>query len=277
MARVYHDDAADLALIRGKKVAIIGYGSQGHAHALNLKDSGVSVRVGLHEGSRSRSKAQSAGLTVSSVTEAAKWADVIMILVPDTSQPELYEKQIRPHLSAGKTLMFAHGFNIRFGTIVCPPDIDVSMVAPKAPGHRESGPSVCGPRIEPHPFLRLEERLLEQSCPPRVGRVSMQRGVDQRLREDDSRFRIEGIDARRAPSLDDGRLEIGAGSRADRSLEMNSGEGVGDGDRGDQERRCGQERAGRDPRSNGRVGGARGSARRAREEARRGGEGDRCR
>ena len=136
MARIYHDDQPDLALIRAKKVAIIGYGSQGHAHALNLNDSGVNVRVGLNEGSRSREKAKSAGLTVASVADAAQWGDVIMILVPDTTQPELYEKDIRPHLSAGKTLMFAHGFNIRFGTIVCPPDIDVSMVAPKAPGHR---------------------------------------------------------------------------------------------------------------------------------------------
>jgi len=136
MARIYHDEDADLALIRAKKVAIIGYGSQGHAHALNLKDSGVSVRIGLHEGSRSRAKAQAAGLTVTSVAEAARWGDVIMILIPDTTQPEVYEKEIRAHLTAGKTLMFAHGFNIRYGTIACPQDVDVTMVAPKAPGHR---------------------------------------------------------------------------------------------------------------------------------------------
>src|SRR5690348_7734129 len=136
MAKIYHDEDADLALIRAKKVAIIGYGSQGHAHALNLKDSGVSVRVGLHEGSRSRAKAQAAGLTVTSVAEAARWGDVVMILIPDTTQPEVYEKEIRPALSAGKTLMFAHGFNIRYGTIACPKDVDVTMVAPKAPGHR---------------------------------------------------------------------------------------------------------------------------------------------
>src|SRR6266446_5468642 len=136
MAKIYHDDAADLALIRAKKVAIIGYGSQGHAHALNLKDSGVNVRVGLHEASRSRAKAEAAGASVSSVADAARWADVIMILVPDTTQPEVYEKQIKPHLSAGKMLMFAHGFNIRYGTIAIPADVDVAMVAPKAPGHR---------------------------------------------------------------------------------------------------------------------------------------------
>ncbi len=136
MAKIYHDEDADVALIRGKKVAIIGYGSQGHAHALNLKDSGVSVRIGLHEGSRSRSKAQAAGLTVTSVSDAARWGDVVMILIPDTTQPEVYEKEIRPHLSPGKTLMFAHGFNIRYGTIACPKGVDVSMVAPKAPGHR---------------------------------------------------------------------------------------------------------------------------------------------
>ena len=136
MAKIYHDEDADLGLIRGKKVAIIGYGSQGHAHALNLKDSGVSVRVGLHEGSRSRAKAQAAGLTVTSVADAARWGDVIIILIPDTTQPEIYEKEIRAHLTPGKTLMFAHGFNIRYGTIACPAGVDVSMVAPKAPGHR---------------------------------------------------------------------------------------------------------------------------------------------
>jgi ketol-acid reductoisomerase len=136
MANMYHDNSADLALIRTKKVAIIGYGSQGHAHALNLKDSGVQVRVGLAPASESRAKAQTQGLTVTSVADAAAWGDVIMILVPDTAQPEVYKQDIAPHLSAGKTLMFAHGFNIRFETISPPSDIDVSMIAPKAPGHR---------------------------------------------------------------------------------------------------------------------------------------------
>src|SRR5271166_4594535 len=136
MATMYHEESADLALIRGKKVAIIGYGSQGHAHALNLRDSGVQVRVGLPKESESRTKAEAAGLKVSSVSDAAAWADVIMILVPDTAQPAVYKRDIAPHLSAGKTLMFAHGFNIRFKTITPPANVDVSMVAPKAPGHR---------------------------------------------------------------------------------------------------------------------------------------------
>ncbi|HUY80389.1 MAG TPA: ketol-acid reductoisomerase [Acidobacteriaceae bacterium] len=136
MAKTYHDQDADLSIIQQKKVAIIGYGSQGHAHALNLKDSGVEVRVGLPETSKSIDKAKKAGLEVSSVSEAAAWADVIMILTPDHSQGETYAKDIAPSLKAGKTLMFAHGFNIRFGAIVPPQDIDVSMVAPKAPGHR---------------------------------------------------------------------------------------------------------------------------------------------
>src|SRR5437667_57235 len=136
MANLYYDNSADLSLIQAKKVAIIGYGSQGHAHALNLRDSGVSVRVGLHEGSASRAKAEKEGLIVNSSAEAAAWADVIMILVPDTKQPKLYRDAVEPNLKPGKTLMFAHGFNIRFGTIKPPAAIDVSMIAPKAPGHR---------------------------------------------------------------------------------------------------------------------------------------------
>src|SRR5450432_1463197 len=136
MAQLYYDNSADLALIQAKKVAIIGYGSQGHAHALNLRDSGVAVRVGLQPGSGSLARAQKEGLTVNTPAEAAAWADVIMILTPDTKQPKLYRESIEPNLSAGKTLMFAHGFNIRFGTIKPPVSVDVSMIAPKAPGHR---------------------------------------------------------------------------------------------------------------------------------------------
>src|SRR5436189_1427532 len=136
MATMIYDDAADLAIIQGKKVAILGYGSQGHAHALNLKDSGVDVRVGLAASSRSRDKARAAGLTVGEPGEVAKWADVVMVLVPDTTQAQLYKEQIAPNLSPGNMLMFAHGFNIRFGAIVPRTDIDVAMVAPKAPGHR---------------------------------------------------------------------------------------------------------------------------------------------
>jgi ketol-acid reductoisomerase len=136
MAKIYYDNDADLSLITSKKVAIIGYGSQGHAHALNLKDSGVDVAVGLPATSRSRAKAEAAGLAVKDVADAAAWADVIMVLVPDTAQPALYRDAIAPHLANGKTLMFAHGFNIRFGTITPPAGVDVSMIAPKSPGHR---------------------------------------------------------------------------------------------------------------------------------------------
>jgi ketol-acid reductoisomerase len=136
MATVYYDKDADLALVRGSKVAVLGYGSQGHAHALNLKDSGVDVRVGLQERSGSRERARAAGLSVVTPAEAAAWADIIVVLVPDTSQPALYREAIAPHLGPGKTLLFAHGFNIRFGTIQPPADVDVVMIAPKSPGHR---------------------------------------------------------------------------------------------------------------------------------------------
>jgi ketol-acid reductoisomerase len=135
-AKMYYDDSADLAIIQGKKVAIIGYGSQGHAHALNLKDSGVSVKVGLPATSRSRDKARAAGLQVGEVGEVAAWADVVMILTPDTSQAKIYKNEIEPNLHQGAMLMFAHGFNIRFDAIVPRKDLDVAMVAPKSPGHR---------------------------------------------------------------------------------------------------------------------------------------------
>jgi ketol-acid reductoisomerase len=136
MAKTYYDQDADLSLIQAKKVAIIGYGSQGHAHALNLKDSGVQVKVGLPAGSKSVAKAQKAGLEVLTPAEAAKWADVVMILTPDQTQAKLYAEEIGPNLAAGKLLMFAHGFNIHFKTIVPAAGIDVGMAAPKAPGHR---------------------------------------------------------------------------------------------------------------------------------------------
>jgi ketol-acid reductoisomerase len=139
MAKIFYEKDTDLSLIRSKKVAIIGYGSQGHAHALNLRDSGVDVRVGLLPNSKSAPKATAAGLKVTSVAEAAKWADVMMILVPDTTQGRLYKEEIEPNLAPGKTVMFAHGFNIRFGTIKPQANIDVSMIAPKGPGHRVRG------------------------------------------------------------------------------------------------------------------------------------------
>jgi len=136
MATIHYDDAADLSLIQGKKVAIFGYGSQGHAHALNLKDSGVSVQVALPDGSRSRAKAEADGVIVATGNEAAAWADVIMMLAPDTKQRGIYDESIVANLEPGNMLMFAHGFNIRFKTISPPSNIDVTLIAPKAPGHR---------------------------------------------------------------------------------------------------------------------------------------------
>jgi len=136
MAKMFYDKDADLSLIQAKRVAVLGYGSQGHAHALNLRDSGVDVRIGLPAASASRAKAQAEGLTVVEPAQAVRDADVIMILTPDTTQAKLYRESIAPNLQPGKTLMFAHGFNIRFGTIVPPEGVDVSMIAPKSPGHR---------------------------------------------------------------------------------------------------------------------------------------------
>ncbi len=136
MANIYYDQDADLGLLDGKTVAIIGYGSQGHAHALNLKDSGVNVVVGLYEGSTSWPKAEAEGLTVMTVADATKAADVVMILAPDTRQSQIYHESIAPNLRPGQTLMFSHGFNIRYSQILPPEFVDVSMVAPKAPGHR---------------------------------------------------------------------------------------------------------------------------------------------
>jgi ketol-acid reductoisomerase len=136
MATMFYDKDADIELIRRRKVAVIGYGSQGHAHALNLQDSGVEVVVGLPSSSKSADKARTDGLKVMSIADASTWADVIMVLIPDTRQAKVYENEIKPGLTAGKMLMFAHGFNIRFNCIVPPKDVDVTMVAPKAPGHR---------------------------------------------------------------------------------------------------------------------------------------------
>ena len=135
MATIYYESDADPALIKNKKVAVIGYGSQGHAHALNLKDSGADVVVGLREGSSSRAQAEADGLTVMDVPSAAEWADVVMILTPDQTMADLYNQEVAPHLDKGDTLMFAHGFNIHFDAIVAPEDVDVVMVAPKGPGH----------------------------------------------------------------------------------------------------------------------------------------------
>ena len=135
MAEMYYDDDADLSIIQGKKVAIMGFGSQGHAHALSLRDSGVDVRVGLKEGSKSRAKAEEEGLRVVDPATAAAEADVIMMLVPDPAQKKLYAEAVEPNLKEGDALFFAHGFNIRFGFVKPPANVDVCMVAPKGPGH----------------------------------------------------------------------------------------------------------------------------------------------
>ena len=134
-ARIFYQQDCDINVHKGKRVAIIGYGSQGHAHALNLKESGVDVVVGLYEGSKSWAKAEQQGLTVLTTEEAAKTSDIIMILIPDEKQAALYKKAIEPYLTEGKTLAFAHGFNIHFGCIVPPKNVNVIMIAPKAPGH----------------------------------------------------------------------------------------------------------------------------------------------
>ncbi|MFN8035304.1 MAG: ketol-acid reductoisomerase [Acidimicrobiia bacterium] len=134
-ATIYYDDDADLGLLQGKKVAILGYGSQGHAHALNLRDSGVDVRVGLREGSKSRQKAEEAGLPVLSVADATAEADIVMVLLPDTEQASVYESEIAKNLQPGDSLAFAHGFNIHFEQITPPEGVDVWMIAPKGPGH----------------------------------------------------------------------------------------------------------------------------------------------
>jgi ketol-acid reductoisomerase len=135
VTEMFYDDDADLSIIQGRKVAIVGYGSQGHAHALNLRDSGVDVVIALKEGSSSIAKAQDAGFTVKTVADAAEWADVIMILAPDQHQRAIYNDSIKDKLTAGKALAFAHGFNIRFGYITAPEGVDVILIAPKAPGH----------------------------------------------------------------------------------------------------------------------------------------------
>lgn len=136
MAQLYYENNADLDRLRNKPIAIIGFGSQGHAHALNLKESGLDVRVGLYDGSKSRAKAEALGLTVKSVADATREAQIVTIALPDTVQASVYRDEIAPNMSAGKTLVFIHGFNIRYGQIVPSEGVDVSMVAPKAPGHR---------------------------------------------------------------------------------------------------------------------------------------------
>jgi ketol-acid reductoisomerase len=146
-AKIYYDQDADLSLLRGKKIAIVGYGSQGHAHALNLKDSGLDVVVGLYKGSKSWGKVERDGLRVATVAEAAQMADIVMVLLPDQAHRQTFEESIRGALTKGKTLMVAHGFSIHFNQVVPPADVDVSMIAPKAPGHIMRDLFVQGPGV----------------------------------------------------------------------------------------------------------------------------------
>lgn len=179
MANIYYDKDADMSLLKGKKIAVIGYGSQGHAHAQNLRDSGFDVRVGLHEGSKSRPKAEADGLTVKSVADAAAEADIIMILAPDTKQRKIYEESIKDNLKPGKMLMFGHGFNIRFGQIVPPEFVDVSMIAPKAPGHRvrevfvEGMGTPCLLAVEQDYTGKAKETTLAYGCAIGGGRAGI--------------------------------------------------------------------------------------------------------
>ena len=144
MAQMFYAQDCNLDMLSGKKIAVVGYGSQGHAHALNLKDSGCDVIVALYEGSKSWAKAEAAGLTVMTTAEAAKVADMIMILINDEKQADMYKKDIAPNLTAGKAIMFAHGFNIHYGQINPPADVDVLMIAPKGPGHTVRSQYVAG-------------------------------------------------------------------------------------------------------------------------------------
>ena len=144
MARMYYEKDCDISKLNGRKISIIGYGSQGHAHAMNLKDSGCDVCVGLREGSKNWANAEKAGLKVMTVAEAAKWGDIVMILINDEVQAAVYKKDIAPNLEPGNALMFAHGFNIHFKQIVPPKDVDVLMIAPKGPGHTVRSTYVIG-------------------------------------------------------------------------------------------------------------------------------------
>ena len=178
-ATIYYDADADLDLIKSKKVAVLGYGSQGHAHALNLKESGVDVAVGLREGSSSKAKAEAAGLKVFTIAEASAWADVIMVLLPDTEQGKVYKVDIEPNLSAGKSLAFAHGFNIHFDQIQPPADVDVWMIAPKGPGHlvrrtyQDGGGVPCLVAVHQDATGKAKEIALSYACAIGGGRAGI--------------------------------------------------------------------------------------------------------
>src|SRR3712207_2637559 len=161
---MFHDSDADLSLIQGRNVAVLGFGSQGHAHALSLRDSGVDVRVGLPEGSRSRAKAEAQGLRVLTPYEACEEADLIMVLVPDPAQRSLYAEAIEPNLVAGDALFFAHGFNIRYGYIQPPEGVDIALVAPKGPGHLVRREYAEGRGVPVLVAVRSEERRVGKEC-----------------------------------------------------------------------------------------------------------------
>ncbi len=169
MATIFYDQDADIGQLRDKLIAIIGYGSQGHAHALNLKDSGMNVVVGLHEGSKSAARAQEAGLQVVSVDQAGADADIIMMLVPDQTAKQVYDQSLAKHMQPGKTIMWAHGFNVHFNQVVAPKEVDVSMIAPKAPGHMvrqvftEGSGTPCLIAIDQDPSGRARDNALAYS------------------------------------------------------------------------------------------------------------------
>ena len=232
-AKVYYESDAGLDALQGKTVAVIGYGSQGHAHALNLRDSGIDVVVGLHEGSKSRAKAEAEGLRVTSVADAVRESDVIMVLVPDHIQKRLYEEEIAPNLAPGKTLMFAHGFNIHFGAMAPPPGIDVAMIAPKSPGHRlravPGGVGVPAPCRPPGRHGRATDTALAMpegwahcgpACWARRSRRRRDRLVRRasgalRRRQQSHRSRVQHARRRRVPTGD--RLfRVPARAQADR-------------------------------------------------------------
>ena len=186
-AKIYYQEDCNLSLLEGQKIAIIGYGSQGHAHALNLRESGCDVIIGLYEGSRSWKKAEEQGFKVYTAAEAAKQADIIMILINDEKQAKLYKEDIEPNLEEGNMLMFAHGFNIHFGTIVPPKNVDVTMIAPKAPGHTVRSEYQAGKGT---PCLVAVEQLLMVLESVEQEQVFLRQHSEQRQRQTSSESRL---------------------------------------------------------------------------------------
>ncbi len=209
-AKIYYQEDCNLSLLEGKTIAIIGYGSQGHAHALNLKESGCNVIIGLYEGSKSWDKAVKQGFEVFTAAEAAKKADIIMILINDEKQADLYKNDIEPNLEEGNMLMFAHGFNIHFGCIVPPANVDVTMIAPKGPGHTVRSEYQAGKGV---PCLIAVEQDFRESTGYRFGICPWnRRGKGRRIgdnlphRDRDRPFRRAGSFMRRRMRIDAGRF-----------------------------------------------------------------------